>query len=59
MSKKNSVEAAGRNTKCLERLYKDRTNVEVVEAVKRTEKWLGRLYQERRTNVEVVEAVNG
>ncbi len=31
--------------------------MEVVEDVKRTEKLLGRLYQERRTNVEVVEAV--
>ncbi len=31
--------------------------MEVVEAVKRTEKWLSRLYVERRTIVEVVEAV--
>jgi hypothetical protein len=28
-----------------------------VEAVKRTEKWLRRLYEERRNNVEVVKAV--
>ena len=31
--------------------------MEVVETVKRTEKWLRRLYEERRTNVEVVETV--
>ncbi len=31
--------------------------MEVVEAVRRTEKWLRRLYEESRTNVEVVEAV--
>ncbi len=34
----------------MRRLYEERrTNVEVVEAVKRTEKWLRRLYEERRT----------
>ncbi len=34
----------------MRRQYEERrTNVEVVEAVKRTEKWLRRLYDERRT----------